>query len=133
MRMVRSMDSEVFKQLVRLRCPHHPQTQLVLDEEGRVHLLCHQVAGQCTDAVLHGLMVALMETRAWVREHLELLKLTQRQCRFDSAAEPVLHLFTDQAKNAVGMIGRLGATVTVHLLQQVRLGNDSTWVCNDLN
>ena len=113
------------------RCPHHPQTQLAIDEEGRVHLLCWQGSGG--DAELRGLILDLMETRAWAHEHIELLQLTQRQCRFDTAEEPRAHLFTDQAKKALGMIGRRGSTVNIHLLQQVSLGNESTWVCNDLS
>ena len=82
---------------------------------------------------MRGLILDLMETRAWAHEHIELLQLTQRQCRFDTAEEPRAHLFTDQAKKALGMIGRRGSTVNIHLLQQVSLGNESTWVCNDLS
>lgn len=113
------------------RCPHHPRIQLALDEEGVIHVLRHREAGPVAEGV-RGAIADLLEAAAWVRENLATLRLTQRQCRF-ADAEPVMHLFTDDAKRAAAMVGRLGAAVQLHLLQRVRVGDESAWHCNDLN
>ncbi|NJL31539.1 MAG: hypothetical protein HC898_07880 [Phycisphaerales bacterium] len=76
------------------RCPRHPQTQLFLDTQGRVHLAA--MSGP-EPGDLPAAVVSLMETRQWVHEHFELLQLTQRQCRFDITQPPQLHLLTPQA------------------------------------
>jgi len=114
------------------RCPNQPGTQLVLDEMGTLHLLAHHTGDQ--PQTLHESYLALLEARNWVQQHLEILQMTQRQLRFDNEAEPVLHLFTDQAKSAVALLTQIGsASVRLHLLQQVRLGDQSTWFCTELN
>jgi len=113
------------------RCPKHAKTQLALDEHGTVHLLRHHAASQSDD--LRAAVVDLIEARLWVREHIELLRLTQRQCTFDTAAEPVLHLFTDQTKLAAGLANKVGHLVSLHLLQQVHVGNQSTWFSAAMN
>jgi hypothetical protein len=64
---------------------------------------------------------------------MDLLQLTQRQCRFDATAEPVLHVFTDDAKTAAALVGRIGAFVKLHLLKQVEVGTESTTVSMELN
>lgn len=112
------------------RCPRHPQTQLVLDQDGRLHLLRQHIAA---NEALPAAVIDLIEARTWVSEHLNLLELTQRQCRFDASAEPVLHLFTDDAKSATALIARVGPFVKLHLLQRVHAGNEATWFCADLN
>ena len=43
------------------------------------------------------------------------------------------NLFTADAKNAVAMVSKLGPSVKLHLLQEVRIGSARTWVCTDLN
>lgn len=113
------------------RCPHETGTQLLLDQQGRLHLLRRHPSDR-DPAALRAAVVDLLATRRWVREHLPLLRLTQRQCLFRDDAEPALHLFTPDAKSAVGLAQRLGNELQLHLLQQVRLGNQSTWLCNDL-
>lgn len=118
------------------RCPRHPQTQLLLDEDGAIHLLRRYVPANPKSILDEGLRAAvldLIEARAWVRENLELLALTQRQCLFDADAEPVLHLFTSEAKLATALVGRLGQFVRLHLLQQVKVGRESTWFSTELN
>ncbi|MBI1338192.1 MAG: hypothetical protein GC164_14705 [Phycisphaera sp.] len=110
------------------RCPRHPQTQIILDQQGALHLLRKVGSGSLRDAVID-----LIEARSWVNEHLALLQLTQRQMRFDSQTQPVLHLFTEDAKTAVALVGRLGSFVKLHLLQSVTLGRDTTWVSTELN
>ncbi len=118
------------------RCPQQPRTQLVLDQEGRLHLLRrHDSADDGRPGSFDGLRAAivdLMEARRWVNQHLELLQLTQRQCQFDRQAEPVLHLFTDRADLATAMAARLGEMLRLHLLKQVRVGSQSTWFCTPL-
>ncbi len=113
------------------RCPHQNQTQLLLDQDGRLHLLCrHDSEGFDS---LQAAMVDLLQARHWVREHLELLALTQRQLKFDGSTEPVLHLFTDRADWATALIARLGEALKLHLLQEVSVGQQSAWFCTPLN
>lgn len=127
------------------RCPRHPQTHLVLDEQGVLHLLRRHtstpapgirrdpVLGEQGQDALRAALVELIEARAWVRENLALLSMTQRQFRFDVAAEPVLHLFTDQAKPAAALVARLGALMKLHLLHEVRVGGTVSWFSTELN
>ncbi len=110
------------------RCPAQPETQLVLDEAGRLHLLRQQREAEPQAAYLR-----LLEAQQWVKQHLELLQMTQRQLRFDPAAEPMLHLFTRQARPAVQLLRQLGDAVRLHLLDEVRLGSESTWYSTELN
>lgn len=112
------------------RYPRRPETQLVLDQDGCLHLL-RRHEGDLQS--LHAAIVDLIEVQAWVREHVELLALTQRQCRFDTSAQPVLHLFTDQSRLAGALLARLGPFLRLHLLQRVQTGTESTWFCADLN
>jgi hypothetical protein len=113
------------------RCPHDPHTVLLLDQDGTVHLLCHQRCGN--EDSLREALVNLLTTRNWVKEHHALLQLTQRQCRMNVAAEPVLHLFTDQAKSAAALATQVGGAVRLHLLLRIKVGNEGTWHCTDLN
>lgn len=119
------------------RCPDHPETQLLLDELGRVHLVRHAASGSATDEggsdSLRSVVLDLLETRRWVRRHRRLLALTQRQCRFDQSAKPVLHVFTAQGKQAGEIVSRLGASVKIHLLQSVRVAGQTAWACSELN
>ena len=116
------------------RCPRHPQTQLLLDRRGRLHLLRrHERPEANAPDSLRAAILDLVEARAWVHEHLELLRLSQPQCRFDPVAKPLLHLFTDDAKTAAALVARLGKFVRLHLLQQARCGDATSWVCADLN
>ncbi len=110
------------------RCPKQPLTELRLDDKGLVHLLHHVRDGANPQEVF----TDLMATASWVRENFDLLRLTQRQCRFDHEAQPVLHLFTDQARAAAAMVAPLGHLVHLHLLQRVRLGEHTTWCCAEL-
>jgi hypothetical protein len=113
------------------RCPHQNRTQLMLDQAGRLHLLCRHDSGGLDS--LQAAMVDLLQASHWVKEHLELLQLTQRQCKFDVSSEPVLHLFTDRADWATALIARLGDGLKLHLLQEVTVGEASAWFCTPLN
>lgn len=119
------------------RCPHQPQTQMVLDSAGRLHLLRNHdrpAAGSAGELPeLRAAIVDLLQARNWVAEHLQLLQLTQRQCRFDDATPPMLHLFTDRADLATGLVARLGDTLKLHLLQQIRVGQNTTWFSTPLS
>ena len=117
------------------RCPDHESAQIVRDETGRLHLLAQHAGDGRADAgaSLRAAMLDLLETRAWVARHMQLLQLTQRQCRFDIGATPMLHIFTDQAKPAAAMIARVDDDVKLHLLQRVNVGGASGWVSVELN
>ncbi len=122
------------------RCPHQPGTQLLLDQQGRLHLL-HRTAptlaadpatGDPGVAALRGAIVDLLELRGWVQQHLDLIQLTQRQVRIDRDQQPALHLFTDRADLGVPLATRLGGMLKLHLLQEVRLGAAATWFSTPL-
>ncbi len=115
--------------LLEARCPDFEHVELCLDEVGGLHLLCHQDEIDSVDVV----MVQLMEVKCWVEKHWSLLSMTQRQLRFDKEVEPCLHVFTDQGIAGTQLIGRMGDSLRLHLLQEVKIGAERTWVCNDLN
>lgn len=116
------------------RCPAMPEHQLGLDESGRLHLLGRCDSGDGDElAALRAAVMDLMQTGVWVRQHIELLQLTQRQCRFDANAPPVLHLFTNCAKPAATLAGGGTPLVKLHLLQYIELGDNHTWFCTELN
>lgn len=108
--------------------PRHPEARMVLGEDGQLHLGLGHEGGD-----MAATLVTLMEARAWAREHLALLRLTQRQLRFRDDAEPKIHLFTDDARAATALVGRMGQAVTLHLLQEVRLGDEAAFICTPLN
>ncbi|MFN3168553.1 MAG: hypothetical protein ACE37H_15950 [Phycisphaeraceae bacterium] len=118
------------------RIPDQPDTQLAVDAQGVVHILMkmgtvpiHGGDTASTDArqaVMH-----LIEAGRWVREHLELLALTQRDREFIDA-DPVLHLLTDRADLTTQLVGKLAGQVKLHLLQQVKLGRETGWFCTPL-
>lgn len=111
------------------RCPRQQAVRVLLDQRGRLHLLARQSADEPAAAALS----RLMHAAAWAREHVDLLRLTQRQMHFDRDRVPLLHLFTGHAKQAVGLTQQASADLKVHLLQSVRTGQGATWVCNALN
>ncbi len=116
-----------------VRCPRHRHIQIVLDESGQLHLLRRCVESDNGPKTVQSAVVDLIETRAWASEHIELLQQTQRQCRFDPQAQPVLHLFTDQAKAAVQLAGRTERFLRLHLLQEIATGGDRKWISTELN
>jgi hypothetical protein len=111
------------------QCPRHPDTQLALDDAGRFHLL-RRHAG---DEDLRTAVTDLLDAQAWVIEHRQLLQLTCPQRRVDRQAQPVLHLFTDQAKAAVKLTAGAGQLVKLRLLQPVQVRGQTAWVCVELN
>lgn len=110
------------------RCPNQVDTQLLLDQQGNLHLLQQHVTDDVAASIID-----LMEVRDWVAQHIELIALTQRQCLFNSNSTPTLHLFASDAKQAVGLVQKVGPSVKLHLLQKVSIGSQCTWVCTDLN
>ncbi len=115
------------------RCPHQPNTQLMLDQAGRLHLLYYHDSEESGLDGLQPAMVDLLQARKWVHEHLQLLQLTQRQLKFDTDAEPVLHLFTDRADWGTALVMRVGGSLKLHLLQAVEVGGEVAWFCTPLN
>ena len=126
------------------RCPRHPGTALVLDEAGRMHLLArHRSPRPGASRVaapapldldgLRAAWVALLDARAWVIEHAPLLRLTQRQFRFDPDAEPVLHLFTDDPRSASALAAPLAQAIRFHLLIETPGSQGSQWLRMPLN
>jgi len=123
------------------RCPRHPGVDLVLDQDSRLHLLYRvpteaEPAATATGAdaaiALRMAITEMLEARAWVNEHLDLIRLTQRQMNFD-AVDPVLHLFTARADLAARLAAQLGDAVKLHLLDEVTVGGQRTWYCTPLS
>lgn len=118
------------------RIPDQPDTQLAVDAEGVVHILLKKGSDPVNTDDAASLdarqaVMQLIEAGRWVREHLELLALTQRDRTFIDA-EPVLHLMTDRADLTTRLVGKLAGQVKLHLLQQVKLGRESGWFCTPL-
>jgi len=112
------------------RCPYQPETELLLDQSGTLHLLGRH---QCDEGDFEQAMTQLLSVRQWVDEHRPLLALTQRQLKLNDDAETVLHLFTDQPQHVTHIVARLGDQVKLHLLQEVAIGNESTWFTTPLS
>lgn len=93
------------------RCPREWRVRLILDGDGRVHIWRPSV-----DLDAHEGVISLINARFWVRENMQLLALSQPECRFDLDAEPMLHLFTTDAAKGTPMIGMLGPFLKVHVL-----------------
>jgi hypothetical protein len=110
------------------RSPQHPQTQLVLDQDGRLHLLRATDSDDARAAILD-----LIQTRRWAHEHRALLQLTVRQTRMDTSLSPIVHLFTDRPDLASGLVHRLGGALRLHVLQRVAVGPHHTWVSIPVN
>lgn len=122
--------------ILEARIPDQPETQLAVDAQGVVHILLKKVSdtiidGDATSTDPRQAVMQLIEAGRWVREHLELLALTQRDRDFIDL-EPTLHLLTDRADLTTHLVGKLAGQVKLHLLQQVKLGRESGWFCTPL-
>ncbi|MEQ9461128.1 MAG: hypothetical protein RIG82_09280 [Phycisphaeraceae bacterium] len=114
-------------------CPHQPHIKLLLDADGRLHLIQRHrktprtaTTRDTTDtdlATLHTALLDLADARHWATEHRQLLQLTQRQCRFDPEAAPVMHLITERPDLGLQLTRRLGSKLHLHLLQHIRLAD----------
>lgn len=109
------------------RCPHQPRVQLALDAAGRLHLLAQ------TGISLREAALDLLEVVQWAKAHQPLLELTRRDLAWDRDAQPVAHLFTDQAIAAVTMARQVGDLLRLHLLQAVEVAGQITWAASPLN
>ncbi len=116
------------------RCPDKPGVALLLDESGVVHLAANSVTSDGGHGTsLQQTCLDLLAVRRWVRESIQLLAMTKKQCRFDMTSMPQLHLLTDDAVAAVGLSQRLDDTLHLHLLQQVTAGDVSYWMATSLS
>ncbi len=113
--------------LLEARSPQLPGVEIALDQRGTMHLL-HREGDDLQNAITE-----LLAARQWAVEHRQLLALTQRQLKLDLDAAPVLHLFTSRSEQATALVARLGDQLKLHLLQQITVGNQSTWFCAPLN
>ncbi len=118
------------------RCPYRRDARLLLDQDGVVHvLLRHQAEASSRNGLdsFRSAMLALIETRQWVESHMDLIRLTQRQCRINESQSPVLHLFTNRPDLAHAAAQHIGHLVKLHLLEELQVGDDSAWYCTALN
>ena len=126
-------------------CPKQKDVELVLDQEGGLHLLgMHdssqsvQVASlsqqkQIDQAALQQVVLNLIEARQWASEHIDLLQMTQRQLRFAINRAVTIHLFTDRADLATSLITRFEDELRLHLLKLIDVGGDVTVFSTPLN
>ncbi|MFK7790337.1 MAG: hypothetical protein AB8C95_12700 [Phycisphaeraceae bacterium] len=110
------------------RIPDQPDTQLVVDAQGSVHILTQHHADE---ADARTAVMQLIEAGQWVSDHLELIALTQRDRDFVDV-DPTLHLLTDRADLTTQVVSKLAGQVKLHLLQEVKLGKESGWFCTPL-
>lgn len=115
------------------RCPYKPSVQLALDQQGQLHVMAGAADADNQGRSPREMAMDLLEVRQWAIDHLSLLGLTQRQCRFDLTADPVVHLFATDGIAATTMARSLGTSIKLHLLQQAHIGSQSTWVASPLN
>ena len=115
------------------RCPRQPETQLAVDAAGRLHLLHRHDSASGDMPTPREAIVNLVAVRDWARQHLALLQLTERTRHFDLDVDPVLHLFTDRADQAVSLVAQLGDLVKLHLLREVSVGEHQTLFCTPLS
>lgn len=120
-------------------CPHQPGVRLLLDTAGVLHLLTHcachdqpatgvnESSEQAATRAIDAAMLDLAEARQWVLAHLDLLAMTQRQCRFDRKADAALHLMTDRPDLAVGRATRLEGELHIHVLERIEIAGDVAW------
>ena len=110
------------------RIPDQPHTQLAVDALGRMHILAQHQAGRGDSSDLKSALMDAIEAGRWAHAHIELLSLTERDRAF-VAQEPIVHLLTDRADQAVPLAGKVGPQVRLHLLRQVQVGASTGWFC----
>lgn len=92
---------------IRVRCPVAAGVELAVDDEGRLHLL----SGEASAAES---LKALTAASAWAKLNAELVRAADPSItRLDAATEPVLHLVTEEPRQASRL---LDSPVKVHVL-----------------
>jgi hypothetical protein len=104
-------------------CPYAKGVTIASDVSGRLHMLM-QAHGGDTQASIASLMIA----SSWARSHAQLIAQAIGASALDD--EPVLHIFTDQPKDAVRLID---SGLRVHVLAPVNVGDRTAWFCTELN
>lgn len=91
--------------ILEARCPDHPAAELILDQQGNIHIAMRhddQRSEQSSD--LKPMLIDALAVAQWVQTYRDLLALTQRQCQFAEYMEPVIHLVTPRADRATDLI-----------------------------
>ncbi len=107
---------------VEVRCPYAPEVELARGDEpdsAGLHLLVRSGPGA---------LEALAAAAAWARAHAGLLRSAGVPAQTD--AEPVQHIFVDDARPAMRL---LGTPVRVHLLAAASEAAPGGWLCRPLN
>jgi hypothetical protein len=110
------------------RCPYQPDVQLALDKAGRLHVMAHHRTGSLSSRLL-----ALQQALRWATDHLPVLKLTQRDAKFDASAKPQSHLFTRESVDAAALVGQINSDTRLHLLLEAHVGQQTSWIAAPLN
>jgi hypothetical protein len=103
------------------RCPMHPQVQLAVGGDGRLHVMIDGRNLSAETAVAHLLLAA-----AWAKQHAELIALTCPDQPVCQSAEPQAHLFTDQPKAYAQLLSTMiDSPIKLHLLLTMTIAGDS--------
>ncbi|MBI1369093.1 MAG: hypothetical protein GC162_10620 [Planctomycetes bacterium] len=81
------------------RCPRHPQVQIALGDDGRLHMMMRTQKMPTDEAIR-----TLLATRAWLAEHQQLVALTCHDRKVDAASPAVAHFFTDEPRTAAEFV-----------------------------
>jgi hypothetical protein len=101
------------------RCPGHESVELAVDANGRLHVIAWEKS-----------LRELHVVQAWTKSHRELLAMACREQWIDPAAAVVRHVFTDQPASVADLHG---CDLHLHLLAQVRVGEQTGWYASPLN
>ncbi|MCC7388645.1 MAG: hypothetical protein IT431_07735 [Phycisphaerales bacterium] len=95
------------------RCAAAPQVELAVDDQGRLHLIAARLASVPTQSSADA-MGDLVRVAGWAHANSSLLARAEPRVL---AADPVLHLITDDASGATSLAGPI---VRVHLAVPAR-------------
>lgn len=88
---------------IALRAPRHPEIELAIDGEGRLH-----VVGRASE------VTAILRVSGWAHEHAAILSMADPRI---SSAEPMIDLVVSDLREARAIHG-----ATVHVLTLVEIG-----------
>ncbi|MEM7683004.1 MAG: hypothetical protein AAF288_13710 [Planctomycetota bacterium] len=117
------------------RKPDALDIELAVDDAGRLHLLMQAdppSAIRRDRSPLHRgrkAALALLEARRWAAQHRELLASTCPELGLEPTAKPACHLFVHRGDVARKMLDRVGADLSVHVLEPVAFDDGVRWVC----
>lgn len=113
--------------LIETRCPSAPGVELATDDRGRVHVV--------TDDGFPAPLERLLNAKAWVRDHLQLLLRAEESISMPSADpaaddEPTMHVLAEHPRE---MMGVYPTSVRVYAMATVRVADTIARVATPIN